>query len=97
MIERGKTLAAPQPVQGPAGSQPAQIAAPMPYSARMASPEGFEKDFLDYFFRVGRVAQDTPGRAEHGRPVLVHQPIPVGHRGSPYGRCPGRRLPISRG
>ena len=83
IVQGDKRFAAAQPVQRPASSHTAQVATPVPYGARLARAVGFEKNFLDNFFRIRRVAQDAPGRAEHERAVFSHKPIPIGHRGGP--------------
>jgi hypothetical protein len=70
----------PEPIQSPARGHLAQVARPAPDAAVGAQPKHLQEYFLDDILGVGGMAQNSPRRAEHHRPVLADDAFPIGHR-----------------
>jgi hypothetical protein len=68
-------LALPQSIQGPKSRQTPQERGP---AADMNTDAlNFQENVLNHVLSVGSMAQDAPGRGEHHRPVLAHDPFPI--------------------
>ena len=56
-----------------------------------------QEHFLDDILGIGNVPENAPGRTEHERAMLAHNPVPVRHRlDSPASRQKAPLLQFSR-